>query len=220
MEQQFPDIRAIPQLAPRYNIAAVQPVVTVLNMKPRHMDITQWGLIPSWAEDPTRGFRMINIFADKFRDKPVFARLLRRKRCVVFADGYYAWRTVRNQKATQPMYVRLKSGKAFAFAAIFDEWHDGEGGYIITSGIITTRPNVLVRTIDQTMPVILRDADLTTWLNPHFDKIEVLQHLLVPYAPEAMELYPVSHHVDRVRNDDAKCIEPLGAGPAQQQELF
>ena len=45
---------------PRYNIAPSQPVAVVADADHRRVEWMKWGLIPSWAKDPTIGSRMIN----------------------------------------------------------------------------------------------------------------------------------------------------------------
>jgi len=215
----FPELDVIPQIAPRYNIAPVQPVVTVLNIRPKNMDLTQWGLIPGWAEDATRGHAMINTFSDKLRDnKPGLRRLLKRKRCLILADGWYTWASVKGQKVKQPYYVTLESGRTFAFAGLFDEWHDKEGGYLITSSILTTRPNVAVRTIAETMPVVLSDAQMSHWVDPWFDDQRWLLNALAPCDPDLLRVTGVSTYVNSLRHDDPKCIHPMDV--LGQGELF
>jgi putative SOS response-associated peptidase YedK len=57
------DLTAEPTLEPRYNIAPTQPVAVLRTpqVRPvRELELLQWGLVPSWAKDPTIGARMIN----------------------------------------------------------------------------------------------------------------------------------------------------------------
>ncbi len=62
------DIPEVPALAPRYNVAPTQDVA-VVRLDPdgrgRDLDALRWGLIPSWADDPAIGSRMINARAEK-----------------------------------------------------------------------------------------------------------------------------------------------------------
>ena len=61
----------IPLFSPRYNIAPSQsaPVITKLEGANR-VELFQWGLVPSWAKDPTIGNRMINARAETLAEKP------------------------------------------------------------------------------------------------------------------------------------------------------
>ena len=118
-----------------------------------------------------------------------------------------------------PCMYENRNQRTFAFAGIFDEWHDKEGGFIITASIITTRPNIAVRMIADTMPVILQEKDVRLWVDPYFDKLETLRGMLLPSAPEELETFPVSNHVNRLKNDDEKCAEPFTL-PPKQGELF
>src|SRR4051794_8759765 len=94
------DIQAIAQnfgvepslsATPRYNIAPTQNVVAILKDSSTHMALLRWGLIPAWAKDESIGSRMINARAETLAEKPSFKNLLRSRRCIVVADGFYEW---------------------------------------------------------------------------------------------------------------------------------
>src|SRR5687768_10768954 len=58
--RQFPFVTTVPDdLKPRYNIAPTQPVPVIANNRPDRVELFHWGLIPSWAKDPSIGSRMI-----------------------------------------------------------------------------------------------------------------------------------------------------------------
>ena len=114
--------------------------------------------------------------------------------------------------------MTLASGRTFAFAGLFDEWHDKEGGYLITSTILTTRPNVAVRTIAETMPVVLSDAQVSHWVDPWFDDQRWLLNALAPCDPDLLRVTGVSTYVNSLRHDDSKCIHPMDV--LNQGELF
>jgi putative SOS response-associated peptidase YedK len=222
MMEAYPAFSALEKLAARYNIAPSQPVVTVMAEHPDKMDLTQWGLVPSWADDPRIGYRMINARAETLTEKPAWKKLFRRKRCVLFADGFYEWKSYPGTKAKQPMYFRLKSRRAFVFAGLYDEWHDKEGGFLVTSSIITTTPNQLVQPVHDRMPAILPQRLIPAWLDADCDRTEQLSAMLAPYPSSEMEAYPVSCRMNRPAHDEPDCIEPIeaGGGPEWQAELF
>jgi putative SOS response-associated peptidase YedK len=63
------------------------------------LSLVRWGLIPSWATDPSMGARTINARAETVANKPSFEPL-RKQRCLVPADGFYEWK--RATSAKQP----------------------------------------------------------------------------------------------------------------------
>ena len=82
------------RVEPRYNIAPSQSV-TAVRVNPegpeREVVMLRWGLIPSWATDPSIGNRMINARAETVMTKPAFGPAFRRRRCLVLADGFFEW---------------------------------------------------------------------------------------------------------------------------------
>lgn len=78
---------------PRYNIAPTQPV-PVIRQTPnfRELAIMRWGLIPSWATDPSIGLRTINARAETITTTASFRVPLRTQRCLIPADGFYEYK--------------------------------------------------------------------------------------------------------------------------------
>ncbi|MEM7037984.1 MAG: SOS response-associated peptidase, partial [Bacteroidota bacterium] len=79
-------------LAPRYNIAPTQRLPVITNESPEELQLYRWGLVPSWAKDPSIGNRMINARGETIHQKPSFRNAFKRKRCLVLADGFYEWK--------------------------------------------------------------------------------------------------------------------------------
>jgi putative SOS response-associated peptidase YedK len=192
------------EVAPRYNIAPSQAVAVVrLGDHGRELVPLRWGFIPSWAKDAK--FAPINARSETAADKPTFRSAMRKRRCLVPADGFYEW--MRQGKAKQPFCFRLLDDKPFAFAGLWDRW-EGPSGPVETCCILTTAANELVRPAHDRMPVILERPNFEQWLDPAEQDAEALAWMLRPYRAEAMRGYPVSPLVNSPKNDDARCLEP------------
>ena len=192
------------QAPPRYNVAPTQEVVSILRNGSAHMEWLQWGLIPSWAKDETIGAKMINARAETLAEKPSFKRLLRSKRCLVVADGFYEWK--KEQGGKIPMYITLKDGSPFAFAGLWDLWHSPDGRDIRTCTLVTTQPNTLVASIHDRMPVILSANARDMWLDTALQDEQALLPLLAPYPAEEMTARAVSRLVNNPRSEGAELI--------------
>jgi putative SOS response-associated peptidase YedK len=211
----FPETAPQP---PRYNIAPTQLVAAVRaapQAPARELAWLRWGLIPSWADDPKIGNRMINARAETASGKPSFRSAFRQRRCLILADGFYEWQKTDGKKL--PHYFHMKDGKPFAFAGLWEHW-EGAGGIIESCTILTTDANDLLRTFHDRMPAIVCPRDYETWLNPAIQDPETVQPLLRPYPAEAMTSYPVSVLVNSPRNESAQCAEP--ACPAASISLL
>jgi putative SOS response-associated peptidase YedK len=200
----------VPDLQPRFNIAPSQPV-PVVRMDPQHASAARqfvflhWGLVPSWAEDAKIGNRMINARAETAADKPSFRAAMRRRRCLIVADGFYEWKTV--AKRRQPMYIHLRDGRPFAFAGLWESWEGADHSALESCTILTTAANDLVRPIHDRMPVIIAPADYARWLDPAVQQAEPVLPLLRPYPVEEMAAYAVSPRVNSPTRDDESCLE-------------
>jgi putative SOS response-associated peptidase YedK len=205
----FPGFAVPLEWTPRYNIAPSQPIAVIPNNGQNEIEFYRWGLIPSWAKDPKIGNRMINARAETVAEKPSFRTAYRRRRCLVLADGFYEWRKEPGSTPKTPMYVRLQSGKPFAFAGLWEVWRAPDDETIRSCNIITTRPNALVRKIHNRMPVILDPQAYDLWLDPAEQSPERLDPWLNPYPADQMTAYAVSRFVNSPANDSAACIAPV-----------
>lgn len=193
-------------LTPRYNIAPSQPVLTVLNDGSKELIFTRWGLIPSWAKDRTVGNRLINARSETVHQKPSFKDPLRRRRCLIVADGFYEWQGTHGKKPKIPWYIQLKSQKPFAFAGLWSSWIDTSSDEeLVTSTIITTSANALLEKIHDRMPVILNPEHYSEWLSAEEQPSEKLLPLLIPY-PDELQARMVSTTVNNPLVDSEECI--------------
>ena len=194
-------------LEPAYNIAPTQDVLTVVGGETRRGGFMRWGLIPWWAKNASIGSRMINARAETVSEKPAFRDALRRRRCLVLADGFYEWQ--RTGAARKPMRVVMGSGQPFAFAGLWSVWRDPDGNRIPSCAIITTTANDLLRAVHDRMPVVLPRELEGFWMDRSIDDPGALASVLIPYPNDAMETYEVSSLVNSVANDGPEVIKAV-----------
>lgn len=193
-------------LRPRYNAAPTQnlPVILNENNGARQIQLLRWGLVPSWAEDPVIGSRMINARSETLAEKPSFRTALKKRRCLVLADGFYEWQQTPTGKV--PTRITLQSGEPFALAGLWETWKEPTGDLLRTFTIITTSPNELLAPIHNRMPVILPREHESIWLDNGADQ-GIWLDMLRPYPADQMTAYPVSKRVNYVGNDDPEIVQ-------------
>lgn len=193
-------------ITPSYNVAPTQQVAAVLEDEGgRRLEMLRWGLVPSWADDPEIGARMINARSETAPEKPSFRRAFRGRRCLIAADGFYEWK--REEGGKQPYYFRMQDGRPFAFAGLWESWEKGGDEALHTCAILTTRANSVLEGVHERMPVILPSDAYDAWLDPDADR-EELGELMIPYPGDDLEAYAVSRFVNSPRNNDERCVEP------------
>ena len=198
---------SLPELTPSYNVAPTQDIAAILgDGEERRLALMRWGLIPSWADDPEIGARMINARSETVAEKPSFRAAFKKRRCLIPADGFYEWQKTNGAK--QPFHIRLQNGRPFAFAGLWETWQGDGGPEVRSCTILTTGANDLLAPVHGRMPVILDPENYDFWLDPDVQEAEPLTGLLEPYPSEAMEAYPVSRFVNSPSNDDPRCVEP------------
>jgi len=194
------------ELLPRYNIAPTQAVAVIANAPQRKIELFKWGLIPSWATDPKIGNHMINARAETLAEKPAFRAALKRRRCLILADGFYEWQQVAGQRGKTPMYIQLKKGQPFAFAGLWETWKAPDGEPVKSCTIITTAPNTLMAKIHDRMPVILPPKAYATWLSAEELPAEKTLPLLKSFPATQMKANAVSTLVNNPAFDSRECV--------------
>jgi len=208
LRETFPEYSFPPLYAPRYNIAPSQPILVLPNNGTNQVDFFVWGLIPSWAKDPSIGNRLINARAETLGEKPAFRTAYRNRRCLIFSDGFFEWQAHTGSKGKVPHFIRLKSARPFALAGLWETWNAPDGSVVNSATIITTTPNTLMVKLHNRMPVILAPDAYAQWLDPSPRAAPDLQKWLIPYPAEQMAAYPVSTLVNRPENDRPEVILP------------
>ncbi|MBM3152336.1 MAG: SOS response-associated peptidase [Chloroflexi bacterium] len=208
LQQAFPQFTFPAGFRPRYNIAPTQPALAVPNDGTGRAGFFTWGLVPSWAKDPSIASRLINARAETLAEKPSFRSAFKYRRCLVLADGFFEWQAQAGQKGKVPHHISLLSGLPFAMAGLWENWNSPDGSAIRSCTIVTTQPNALTAGIHNRMPVILPPEAFKAWLDPAPRLAEGLLPLLAPYPAGAMTARPVSTLVNSPANDRPEILLP------------
>jgi putative SOS response-associated peptidase YedK len=206
LQDAFPDFLFPTKGTRRYNIAPSQPILALPNDGSKQADFFIWGLIPSWAKEPSIGTRLVNARAETLAEKPSFRSAYKYHRCIIFSDGFYEWQARPGLKSKTPHFIRLKSGGPFAFAGLWENWQPADGSEVLSTTIITTEPNELIASIHNRMPVILPANSYSQWLDPAPQSPDRLNPLLLPFPSGEMEAYPVSTLVNSPGSDRMECV--------------
>jgi len=200
-----------PDLAPRYNIAPTQPVLALrVHDGARRLDLMRWGLVPAWSEGPDARYAMHNARLESITSKPAYRGPVRRRRCLLPADGWYEWQRRGTRK--QPWRIARADGAPLCFAGLWDGWQR-DAGTLLSCTILTAPASEAIAHIHPRMPLIAPARSWEAWLDPQLtDAARALAALTGAPAP-ALAAVPVSTRVNDARHDDAGCWQPLeGAG--------
>ena len=196
----------VPELKPRFNNAPTQSIAAVRldSEESRELALLRWGLVPSWAKDPSIGNRMINARAETVAEKPSFRAAYRKRRCLILADGFYEWRKEADGKT--PYFISLASGEPFAFAGLWEDWHARDSDESLQStAIITTAANDFMSQLHHRMPVVLQQDAADRWLG---GDEQVLSD--AGESSPAFRAWPVDRRVNNARNEGEELVEAAG----------
>ena len=227
-EFEISDNRVAEPLAADYNVAPTKQVYAVVERPPskdspeppeRQLRTLTWGLVPSWAKDPSIGNRMINARMETVADKPAYRRAFAARRCLLPADGYFEWYptsqlTAKGKPRKQPYFIRPVDHGTLAMAGLYEIWRDPERAeddperFRWTCTVITTQAEDSLGHIHDRMPLMVEPDRWQRWLDPRISGPDLLD-LLVPAAPGRLEAYPVSTLVSNVRNNGPELLEPI-----------
>ena len=169
-----------------WNISPGQHIAAVIQQDGQNIiESYLWGLIPSWAKDPSIGHKLINTRAETIDKKPSFRSAFKKRRCIIIVDGFYEWKTDGKKKI--PLYFHFKSGEPFGLAGLHESWISPDQKQVNTCTIITTDANSLISSIHDRMPVIIPKELEQTWLKENIEDKSLLLSLLKPYPANEMD---------------------------------
>ncbi|WP_084815888.1 SOS response-associated peptidase [Frondihabitans sp. Leaf304] len=167
---------------PSWNIAPTAQVSLLVDAAPRGDDAggppirrlasAKWGLIPSWADDPSVGSRAFNARIETAAEKPTFRDAVVSRRAVIPASGYYEW-VPQADGSKLPVYVSLPDDELMLFGALYEWWRnpgaaaDDAGRWILSTTILTREAVGPLAEIHERMPVLVDAEIMEDWLDPH-----------------------------------------------------
>lgn len=220
-----------------FNVAPTKQVFTVVQRHPRLPDGTpepdrtersirdmRWGLVPYWAKDRSIGAKMINARSETAATKPAFRSSLKRRRCLLPAEGWYEWK--REDGVKQPFFMTPADGSGLVMAGLWDTWRpkdpdaDPDAPPLVSCSVLTTASVGPLTEIHDRMPLVLPRELWARWLDPDSEDVT---DLLVPPSLDlvaTLELRPVSDEVNNVRNNGPSLLERARPQPPVQATLL
>ena len=172
----------------------------------------RWGMIPAWVKDPRKFALLINARAETVLEKPAFKNAIRRRRCLIPADGYYEWQQLDGRK--RPLFIKPRDGGPIGFAALAETWTGPNGEELDTVAIVTTAASASLAGLHPRVPVTIAAEDFERWLDCRADTTEDAMPLLTAPREGDFVWYEISTAVNRIANDDAQLILPITAEQA------
>jgi putative SOS response-associated peptidase YedK len=197
-----------PSFPPRHHIGPGGPIGIVrMDTGKRIFTLVHWGFIPSWVKDVKPGKPLANARGETVLDKPSFRNAMRRRRCLIPADGFFQWQgDVPGKK--QPFHIHRPGHGLFAIAGLWETCMGGDGSEIDTALIITTAANAALSAIHDRMPAVIRPRDFDMWLDADRFEAEEAARMLVPISDDYFIAEPISLARRAPKEDPSKESEP------------
>jgi putative SOS response-associated peptidase YedK len=193
----------------KYNGAPSQLFPVITSESPQGFSYFYWGMAPAWTKNKTLAERIINTQAELFAEKATLKKTLKKNRCLIPADGFYAWKKV-GKKTFVPWRFVLPTKEVFAIAGLWEEYDDEQGDAFHTFTMITAPADGLALTVTERMPLILTKEQEAIWLKKESDEAELLSLISSAKNP-AMDGFTVSPQLNSIQYDKPSLILPTPA---------
>ena len=199
-----------PNFPPRYNVAPTQPIpVVILENGVRRFRLMRWGLLPAWVKDPRKFTLLINARSETVLEKPAFRNAMKRRRCLIPADGYYEWQASDTRK--RPHFIHRRDRSPIGLAGLAETWIGPNGEELDTVAIVTVPAGSDLAVLHHRVPVTIAPGDFNRWLDCSGNDADVVMSLLTAPAIGEFAWHEVSTRVNGVANDDAQLVLPISA---------
>lgn len=179
------------------------------------LEVMQWGLVPSWSDDPRLGAKMINARAETVTEKVSFRSLVRANRCITVMNGFYEWQRS-GTRPKVPYYVSRGDSRMMLAAGLWTRSPVLDAG--ASFAMLTRESAGDLSGIHHRTPV-------------HFDAVMAVEWLRCELAVEAtldagnqpvLAFHEVSTDVNSVRNNSEDLVTPHhnASGADDQPTLF
>ncbi len=212
---------------PDHNVPPTRPLPLVWEESggpgcSRKLGAARWGLVPSWAGDPSVGNRMFNARAETVAEKPSFRSAFRHRRCLVPINGFYEWgpATPGSAGKKQPWLVHRADGDPLVLAGLWESWTEEDSRTLRTCSVITVDANEDLSPVHHRMPALLPPSEWAVWLDPSQDDRELLQALLAPAPTGLLIRHPVDLRVGNTRNNGPGLMDPVDADTVTGDSLL
>ena len=138
----------------------------------------RWGLLPAWVKDPRQFTLLINARAETVLEKPAFKNAMKRRRCLLPADGYYEWQG--SGKTKQPVFIYPRDRQPFGFAGLMETWLGQNGEELDTVAIVTTAAATDLAVLHHRVPVTIPPGNFDRWLDAPWHSREAATLLAAP----------------------------------------
>lgn len=196
---------------PRYNAAPTQLLPVITSASPEGLSLFYWGRPPLWARNKSLSEKLVNLRLENLTARPVYKKAMMRFRCIIPADGFYAWKKL--GKKTSIPYRLITEREVFSIAGLWEEFEDETGSMVHTFMIITIPATEDAARVTDQMPAILDKQGEKIWLSPASSEKGLISSL-TSNVSEKISLYPVSPRINEVKLDVPSLITPTP--PADQ----
>ncbi|MEI7595822.1 MAG: SOS response-associated peptidase [Bacteroidota bacterium] len=181
-----------------YNASPGVLLPLIFNTNNAKIDFCNWGM-PIFRNSPSK--IAINTRIESINEKPFFYQLLKSKRCIIPASGYFEWK--KESSIKQPYYIFNKKKSLLAFAGIYSSFKINNK-YHNCFSIITTVACEKIKSIHHRMPLIIEKQNFKTWLDEKNNNTSKM--LINNNISEDIDFHSVSQKVNSIKNNSAELI--------------
>lgn len=200
-------IEDLPGYKPYYNAAAGKLLPVITHQSPQGFSYFYWGTDPQWIKNKTVAERIINTRVEWIQEKPMLRKALMRYRCLIPANGFYAWKRIGKKSAVPKLFTPKLT---VSFAGLWEEYDDSDGNAYHTFSMLTMPANATVSSVTERMPVIFNREQEVMWLNPNASELQLLD-LIKPYPENDLASHTVSPAVFTPEFDKPSLLLPAPA---------
>jgi putative SOS response-associated peptidase YedK len=149
-------------------------------------------------------------------ERPAFQNAMKRRRCLIPADGYYEWQASGMRK--RPHFIHRRDGSPIGLAGLAETWIGPNGEELDTVAIVTAPASADLAVLRHRVPVTIAPEDFERWLDCRANDAETAMALLTAPGEGEFVWHEVSTRVNRTANDDAQLILPITAEEREAEE--
>jgi putative SOS response-associated peptidase YedK len=205
LQSSFRWLKEIPEREATYNAAPTQQLPVTLVGNTDQIKNLQWGFMSNLANNKKMSPRLFNADINASLNKPNTRKSLNTKRCLIYADGFFVWKSVAKKTIT-PYYIFPVDHQPFCIGGFWEEKDEFVENSQDAFMMLTAPAKSDVNSYNEVMPWILPSDKAEDWLNPDLD-LEQVREWHNAEDTLGFSIHAVSPAINNTEINDPRLLE-------------
>lgn len=194
-------------MIPNFNASPSQSLPVITHKSPSELSFFNWAIGQEMANNKAVSPKLLTIPIDSVLKKNPLKNALVKSRCIIPANGYYAWKQYGKRRKV-PHYFKHSDEEIVSMVGIWEEFEDFDSSTKQTFKILV-KPNTSSNVeFGNVAPVIITKEDEAKFMDDYSTLDELVEIIMKDDMNKALTNHSVSSMITNSKLNQKELIEP------------